>query len=254
MKTIGIIPVRMGSSRFPGKPLKKINGVPMVELIYKSISKNKSLSKVVVATCDSIIFNFIKSIKGEVVMTSKKHKRATDRTAEALIKCEKKYKEKFDLIVMVQGDEPMVDQNMIKQSIKPFKKNKNINVVNLITKIKNKKIMNDPNCVKVVKNLNNQTLYFSRSPIPHIKKIDKNNYGYKQVCVIPFKRNFLLKYIKMKPTNLEIIESIDMMRILENGYQITLVEIKKETFPVDTAQDLRNVTRLINLKKNKKLS
>ena len=246
MKTIAIIPVRMSSSRFPGKPLKKINGIPMVEIIYKSVSKNKSLSKVVVATCDKIIFDFIKSIKGEVVMTSKKHKRASDRTAEALIKCEKKFKKKFDVIVMVQGDEPMVDANMIEQSLKPFKKNTTINVVNLISKIKKKKIMQDPNSIKVVKNLKHQALYFSRSPIPYTKKKGKYNYGHKQVCIIPFRRNFLLKYIKLKPTNLELKESIDMMRILESGYNVHLVEIKKETYPVDTLSDLKAVTKMVN--------
>tara|TARA_B110000967_G_C18858349_1_gene548495 strand:+ start:447 stop:1190 length:744 start_codon:yes stop_codon:yes gene_type:complete len=247
MKTIAIIPVRMGSSRFPGKPLKKINGVPMVELIYKSISKNKSLSKVVVATCDKIIFNHIKSMNGEVVMTSMKHQRASDRTAEALVKCEKRYKKKFDVVVMVQGDEPMVDKFMIEKSIEPFKKNKKINVVNLISKIKNKKIMMDPNSIKVVKNLKNEALYFSRSPIPYNNK-SKNFYGYKQVCIIPFKRDFLLKYIDLKPTELEKIESVDMMRILENGYAVNLVEISKETFPVDTLNDLKNVIKIINAK------
>ena len=247
MKTIAIIPVRMGSSRFPGKPLKKINGIPMVELIYNLISKNKSLSKVVVATCDKVIFDHIKSINGEVVMTSIKHQRASDRTAEALVKCENRYKKKFDVVVMVQGDEPMVDKFMIQKSIEPFKKNKKINVVNLISKIKNKKIMMDPNSIKVVKNLKNEALYFSRSPIPYNNK-SKNFYGYKQVCIIPFKRDFLLKYIDLKPTELEKIESVDMMRILENGYAVNLVEISKETFPVDTLNDLKNVIKIINAK------
>ena len=248
MKSIAIIPVRMGSSRFPGKPLKKINGIPMVEMIYKLISKNKSLSKVVVATCDKIIFDYIKSINGEVVMTSIKHQRASDRTAEALIKCEKKYQQKFDVVVMVQGDEPMVDKKMIQKSLEPFKKNKKINVVNLISKIKSKQLMEDPNCIKVVKNLNNEALYFSRSPIPHNNKSKKNFYGYKQVCIIPFKKEFLLKYIRLKPTELEEKESIDMMRILENGYSVNLVEISKETFPVDTLTDLQKVIKIINEK------
>ena len=247
MKTIAIIPVRMGSSRFPGKPLKKINGIPMVELIYNLISKNKSLSKVVVATCDKVIFDHIKSINGEVVMTSIKHQRASDRTAEALVKCENRYKKKFDVVVMVQGDEPMVDKFMIQKSIEPIKKNKKINVVNLISKIKNKKIMMDPNSIKVVKNLKNEALYFSRSPIPYNNK-SKNFYGYKQVCIIPFKRDFLLKYIDLRPTELEKIESVDMMRILENGYAVNLVEISKETFPVDTLNDLKKVIKIINAK------
>ena len=109
-----------------------------------------------------------------------------------------------------------------------------------------KKIMQDPNSIKVVKNKKHQALYFSRSPIPYTQKKGKYNYGHKQVCIIPFRRNFLLKYIKLKPTNLELKESIDMMRILESGYNVHLVEIKKETYPVDTLNDLKAVTKMVN--------
>ena len=116
-KIIAIIPARMGSSRFPGKPLKKINGKPMIQIVYENVKKNKKLSDVVVATCDKAIYDFIGLIKGKVIMTSKKHKRASDRCAEALKKIEKKNKTKYDIVVMVQGDEPMINHQMINQSL-----------------------------------------------------------------------------------------------------------------------------------------
>ena len=126
MKIISIIPARMGSSRFPGKPLAKINGVPMIQHVYNNVKKNKILSDVVVATCDKVIFDFVKSIKGIAIMTSKKHKRASDRCYEAMRILEKKRKIKYDIIVMVQGDEPMINSRMISDAVKPLLRNKKI--------------------------------------------------------------------------------------------------------------------------------
>ena len=176
-------------------------------------------------------------------MTSKKHNRASDRTAEALLKYEKENKTRIDIVIMVQGDEPMVDNNMISASIKPFKYNKTINVVNLISKIKDKKNFIDKNCIKVIKNKKNEAIYFSRMPIP--TQNNKFIYGYKQVCIIPFRRDFLFNYLKMKETQLEKIESVDMLRIIENSIKVHLVEIKKNTYPVDTLKDLIKVSKLI---------
>lgn len=244
MKILAVIPARMASSRFPGKPLKKINGKEMIKIIYKNVNKNKKLRDTIIATCDKEIKSFCLKNNMKYIMTSKKHVRASDRTSEAVIKYEKLNKIKLDLVVMVQGDEPMVDKKMIDMSIKPFKQNKNIKVVNLISKIFNKNIFVDKNCIKVVKNRDNNALFFSRSPIP-FRKLGKNFYGYKQVCIIPFERNFLFKYLRMKETNLEISESVDMMRVLENGYNVKLVEIKKETFPVDTISDLKKVSKVM---------
>jgi len=245
MKILAIIPVRMGSSRFPGKPLARIKGKTMTQIIYQNVKLSKHIDDVYVATCDKVIFDHVKKFGGKVVMTSLKHKRATDRTAEALKKIEiKNGSIKYDVVVMVQGDEPMVDSKMIDLSIKPFK-NKNVNVVNLISAIKNRKLFDDVNCVKVVKNKKNKALYFSRLPIPYSmnKKNIKKKIGFKQVCIIPFRRNFLIKYLNMKPTTYEINESVDMMRIIENGFDVNLVETKKETFPVDTKLDLKKVRK-----------
>ena len=155
MKILSIIPARMGSSRFPGKPLKLINGKPMIQYVFENSMKSKFIDKTIVATCDDEIKNFIISIGGEVVMTSKKHERASDRSYEAMIKLEKKLKKKFDIIVMIQGDEPMISSKMIDKSIKPLIKNKKIGVVNIVSKIKDKKEFNDKNCIKDDKDKDN---------------------------------------------------------------------------------------------------
>lgn len=246
MKKIAIIPVRMGSSRFPGKPLKKINGIPMIKIIYDEAKKNKNLDAVVVATCDQIIFDYVKTFDGNVIMTKKTHTRATERTAEAIKLWEKKTKKKYSIIVMIQGDEPMLNYKMIDMAVKPFK-DKNVNVVNLMSKIKDKGLMNDKNCIKIIKDKNNNAVYFSRSPIPYFNK-KKSFYGYKQVCIIPFRKFFLHSYIKLKESKLEIAESIDMLRILENNIKVKLVEMKYDTYPVDTIQDLKKVSILMKKK------
>ena len=124
MKILALIPARMNSSRFPGKPLKTILGKPMIQRVYENVKKSKLLLKVVVATCDSEIFKFCKKIEADVVMTSKKHTRASDRCEEALRKIEKKSKINFDIVVMVQGDEPMINYKMISLSVQPMIKQK----------------------------------------------------------------------------------------------------------------------------------
>ena len=244
MKIVAIIPARMDSSRFPGKPLAKINGLPMIQRVYKNVKKNKLLLDVVVATCDKIIFNFMKSINGNVVMTSKKHKRASDRCCEAMKILEKKRKIKYDIVLMVQGDEPMINSKMISDAIRPMLKNKKINITNLICPIKNKNDFEDPNFVKVVHDKKYNALYFSRAIIPYAKFKSSINIK-KQVCAIPFRRDFLAKYNKMKPTKLEKVESIDMLRLLENGYKILLVKTKKLVHSVDTKKDLLRVEKYL---------
>lgn len=247
MRVIQIIPVRMGSTRFPGKPLKRINGTPMIEIIYNNISKTKKIYKTYVATCDKEIIQFCLNKKINVINTSRKHKRASDRCAEAFFKLEKKYKLKFDIMVMVQGDEPMINSSNISKAIEPFKKNRKLLVVNLMNRIDNKLLFEDQNCVKVVCNSNNDAIYFSRSKIPNNNNL-KTNKCFKQVCVIPFSRKGIIKYMKLKPTILEKIESIDMLRFIENNIKVNMVEINNVTQPVDSLKDLKKVEKLINIK------
>lgn len=243
MKILGIIPARMNSSRFKGKPMAKILGIPMIGHCYLRSKMCKELSDLYVATCDQEIFDYIQSIGGKAIMTSNSHERATDRAAEAMLKIEKDYQFKFDVIVMIQGDEPMLDPQMISESFIPIISDEKIKVVNLMSEIEDEKEFNDPNEVKVVVNKNNEAMYFSREAIPSQKNYKKNFLKYKQVCIIPFKRDFLLKFNKMEQTQLEIIESIDMMRLIENKMIVKMVLTKNKTWSVDTEDDLRKVEK-----------
>ena len=243
-KILLLIPARMGSSRFPGKPLVKIlNKTPMIGFIYNNIKNSKVIKNSYVATCDEEICKYIKSINGNYVMTSKKHERASERCSEALIKIEKKLKIKFDIVTMLQGDEPLISLKMIEKGIVPLINDKNVNVTNLISKIYTKDEFIDKNCIKVVFDKNLNALMFSRNPIP--SKNYKKYYGFKQVCSISFRRNFLIKYLRMKETTLEKLESIDMLRVLENGFPVKLVEIKGKIQSVDTKKDLIKVNKIL---------
>ena len=245
MNIVSIIPARMNSSRFPGKPLANILGMPMIGHCYKRSSMCKEISETYVATCDTEIKNYIHSIGGKVIMTSKSHERATDRTAEAMLKIEKNTGQKIDIVVMIQGDEPMIIPEMISQSLKPFNIDSETKVVNLYSDIKTIEEFNDPNEVKVVVDINSNALYFSREPIPSRKKGFDEVPMYKQVCVIPFQRNYLLEFNKTKQTPLEIIESVDMLRIIENRDAVKMVYVKNTTYSVDTKKDLDNVERIM---------
>jgi len=245
-KILALIPARMGSSRFPGKPMSKIMNKPMIGHVYDNVKKNKLLSDVAVATCDDEIYNFIASSGGRIVMTSDKHERASDRCAEALLIIEQEDNIKFDIVVMVQGDEPMVHPDMISEAVSPMLDDSEILITNLLGEIKSKEEFEDQNCIKVVCDLKKNALYFSREPIPTRSKTDNIPIG-KQICVIPFRRDFLLDYNQLEPTPLEIAESVDMMRVLEHGMNVRMVPTKHETYAVDTLDDLKKVERLMQL-------
>ncbi len=245
MKVIGIIPARMGSSRFPGKPLAKIHGMPMIGHVYHRCKMSNLLDKVYVATCDDEIKSYVESIDGSVVMTKDTHERCSSRTEEAMLQVEKELGETVDIVVMVQGDEPMITPEMLSQAIQPMFDNTDIKVLNLMSTLKTREEHNDPNEVKVVVDLNGNALYFSREPIPSWEKTMKEVPMLKQVCVIPFRRDFLLEYEQLQPTPLEIVESVDMLRVLEHGYSVKMVMTQTESYGVDTPEDLMNVERLI---------
>ena len=244
MKILALIPARMGSSRFPGKPMAKILGKPMIGHVYDNVKKNELIAEVAVATCDDEISEYINSINGRAVMTSKKHERASDRCAEALLIIEQEDNIKFDIVVMVQGDEPMIHPDMISEAISPMLDDSEILITNLLGEIKRKEEFEDQNCIKVVCDLKKNALYFSREPIPTRSKTDNIPIG-KQICVIPFRRDFLLEYNQLEPTPLEIAESVDMMRVLEHGMNVRMVPTKHETHAVDTLDDLKTVERLM---------
>jgi 3-deoxy-manno-octulosonate cytidylyltransferase (CMP-KDO synthetase) len=243
-KILALIPARMGSSRFPGKPMAKILNKPMIGHVYDNVKKNPLLTDVAVATCDDEIYNYILFIGGRAVMTSNKHKRASDRCAEALLKIEQIDKLKYDIVVMVQGDEPMVHPDMISEAVSPMLNDSEILLTNLLGKIENNEEFEDRNCIKVVCDLNSNALYFSREPIPTRSKLDVIPMG-KQICVIPFRRDFLIDYNALEPTPLEITESIDMMRVLEHGMNVRMVPTNYNTHAVDTDQDIIFVEKLM---------
>lgn len=244
MNVLILIPARMGSSRFPGKPMAPINGKPMIGHVLDRIENQNNLSMTAVATCDKVIFDYVVSIGGTAVMTGNHHVRASDRCAEALETLERKNKMVYDIVVMVQGDEPLIDPEMIRESLQPLLDSPSVKVVNLLGKITSQREFEDRNCIKVVCDLNSDALYFSREPIPTRHNSSEIPIG-KQVCVIPFRRDFLLEYTRMAPTPLEIAESIDMLRILEHGMRVRMVPTQHKTYSVDTPEDLRSLEKYI---------
>lgn len=235
----------MASSRFPGKPLAKINGIPMVGHVYFRSKMSQVLDEVYIATCDNEIIHYAEGIGAKVVDTLDTHKRASDRTAEAMLKIEEIGRGEIDIVVMIQGDEPMVKPEMIDESVKPLQKDKTIQVVNLMAQMNSKQEYEDQNEVKVVVDKNNFALYFSRESIPSRKKGAGDVHMYKQICIIPFRRNFIVLFNNLISTPLERIESIDMLRFLEHGYKIKMVFTEFKTYSVDTIDDLNKVEKLM---------
>jgi 3-deoxy-manno-octulosonate cytidylyltransferase (CMP-KDO synthetase) len=242
MSVIGIIPARMASTRFPGKPLAKICGIPMIGHIYLRSCMAKSLDKVYIATCDDEIAHYAGTLPAKAIMTSERHERATDRTAEAMKKIEDETGEIVEIVVMIQGDEPLVTPALIDALISPMQKDDTIEVTNLIAEIEDNDEFNDPNVVKVVLDTQGYAIYFSREPIPSVKKFGGSiPPRFKQLGIIAFRRSFLLEFNDMPSTPLEKIESVDMLRVLENGRKIMTVNSPDNIYSVDTREDLEFV-------------
>ena len=244
MNILALIPARMGSSRFPGKPMAPILGKPMIGHVYERVARSPLLKRTVIATCNQVIFDYVESIGGNAVLTADTHERASDRCAEALLKLEVAHGIRYDIVVMVQGDEPMTHPDMIAEAVKPMLADPGIQVVNLMAKIMDKAEFEDRNCIKVVCDLHSNALYFSREPIPTRCKVDQIPIN-KQVCIIPFRRDYLLEYTRLAPTPLEIAESVDMMRVLEHGMKVRMVRTNHDTYAVDTPEDLAKVEKLM---------
>lgn len=212
----------------------------MIEHIYKRVAMSKSLDATYIATCDEEIREVAEGFGASVIMTSDTHQRASDRVAEAVTSLD------ADLIVMVQGDEPMTHPDMIDTAVAPFKSDPRLGCVNLVRQIDQEADYLDPNTIKVVMNQNLDALYMSRRPIPTLAKSGfADTAAYKQVCIIPFRRNTLFEYTNLPPTPLEQLESIDMLRLLEHGLQVKMVPTEFNTQAVDTEADLQRVARLM---------
>ena len=244
MKAIGIIPARLNASRFPGKPMAKIIGMPMIEHCYHRTRLTSGISSTFVATCDDEIAKHIKAIGGDAIMTSVRHTRATTRTAEAMELIEEKLNEKIDIVVMVQGDEPLIKPETIEKTLSHFK-DSSVDIVNIMSRLDNYDDFIDKNNVKVVVDYKSNALYFSREPIPSPWKGIKNLTMYMQTGIIAFRREALLKFNKMNETILEQTESVDMNRVIEMGGSIRMVATEFKTIGVDTPQELKDSEKLM---------
>lgn len=244
MRAIAILPARMGASRFPGKPLHPILGIPMIGHCYFRTCMVRGLAGTYVATCDQEIADYVRSIGGNVVMTSTSHNRASDRTAEALAKIEAETNERVDVVIMVQGDEPLILPETIAETLPHFA-DPGVEIVNIMSRLRTREQFEDRNNVKVVVNHGKDAMYFSREPIPSPWKGVEHVPMYMQVGVIAFRREALMRFNSMQETTLEKIESVDMNRVLETGGRIRMVLTEAVTIGVDTPQEADEVAALM---------
>ena len=237
MKIICVIPARYASTRLPGKPLADIAGKPMIVRVYERALKAKIPSEVIVAVDDERVFKAVETAGGKVVMTQKDHPTGTDRLAEVA--------QKFpdvDVIINIQGDEPLIDPSVIDELAKQFIDNPELNMATVKTPMQEDE-KNEPSNVKVITDKNGYALYFSRSLIPY----PRNDVGvtvYKHIGIYGYKRDFLLQYATMQPTPLEQTESLEQLRALENGYKIKVIATDKHFVGVDTKEDLARVNAI----------
>ena len=244
MKAIAIIPARMAASRFPGKPMYKIRGIPMIGHCYFRTRMALGLQGTYVATCDQEIADYVRSIGGRAITTSPLHNRASDRTAEAIELIEGDAGSRVDVVIMVQGDEPLILPSDIKAMLAHFD-DPAVEIVNIMSRLKTLAQFEDKNNVKVVVNQRMDALYFSREPIPSPWKGVEQVPMYMQVGVIAFRRDVLSRFNSLPESTLEKIESVDMNRVLETGGRIRMVLTEATTIGVDTPEEAEEVVKLI---------
>jgi len=251
MTSIVIIPARYDSTRFPGKPLYPLKGVPVIQHVYNNARRARLVDDVIVATDSETIFERVLAFGGKAVMTDKRHPSGTDRIAEVASSID------YDIIVNVQGDEPLVRPEMIDDVITVLD-DKRASIGTLIKKIENPEDITDPNVVKVVFDKEGFALYFSRAPIPyyrdewkHVTNIQHSAFNiqncYKHIGIYGYRRNVLLALAEMAPTELEQIEKLEQLRAMENGMKIKVKETYFETCGVDTPADIERVEKCLNI-------
>ncbi|MBK5286364.1 MAG: 3-deoxy-manno-octulosonate cytidylyltransferase [Bacteroidia bacterium] len=242
MNILGIIPARYGSTRLPGKPLVEINGKTMVQRVYEQAGRSQKLNKVVVATDNDKIFSHVREFGGEVMMTSPQHQSGTDRCAEIISKQEQQM---WDVIVNIQGDEPFIQPEQIDLLCSCFDDDKT-QIATLVKEIAASEELFNHNNVKVILNKYKQALYFSRSPIPYCRNFPepewlKQNTYYKHIGIYGYRANTLREIAELPKTKLEITESLEQLRWLENGYPIHAEITSIESVAIDTPDDLLKV-------------
>ncbi|RYY31897.1 MAG: 3-deoxy-manno-octulosonate cytidylyltransferase [Sphingobacteriaceae bacterium] len=238
MKIIGIIPARYASSRFPGKPLVDIGGKSMIQRVYEQAKKCPSLAKVVVATDDARIFDHVTAFGGEAVITGEHHQSGTDRCAEVA-----SAHPEFDVVINIQGDEPYIDPAQITKLADCFA-DSNTQIATLIKQIKTPEELVNSNSPKVVVNLLSEAIYFSRSPLPHLRGEEVANWlehhiYYKHIGIYGYRADVLQQITLLPVSSLETAEKLEQLRWIENGYRIKVAETEFETHAIDTPEDLQ---------------
>jgi len=241
MKFIGIIPSRYESSRFPGKPLADINGKTMINRAYEQATK--ALDDVYVATDDERIADEVKRFGGHFVLTSKNHNSGTDRLAEAIQEIQKQLNTHFDVVINIQGDEPFIEPSQIKELISCFTDDKT-KIATLIKKITDPDDIFNPNKPKVIFNHKMNAIYFSRSPIPFIRNKEKKDWlksfdFYRHIGMYAYKTTVLSEITRLERSTLEIAESLEQNRWIENGYPIKVSKTNFDSLGIDTPEDLK---------------
>jgi 3-deoxy-manno-octulosonate cytidylyltransferase (CMP-KDO synthetase) len=249
MSAIVIIPARFASTRFPGKPLALLKGIPVIEHVYRNAMKSRLADDVLVATDNEAIFNTVLSFGGKAAMTSGSHPSGTDRIAEASRSLS------HDIIVNVQGDEPLVDPEMIDTAISVLD-DPEASIGTLAVRIKDRQEIFNPNTVKVVFNAAGFAFYFSRAPIPYHRDEWNALNGsagqesgftvFKHIGIYSYRRDVLMQLAETPPSRLELIEKLEQLRALENGFRIKIGEALHETFGVDTPDDLERIEKCLN--------
>lgn len=242
LRFVAIIPARYASTRFPGKPLVDIGGKTMIQRVYDQVSK--VINDVYVATDDERIFDKVRSFGGKVIMTSDAHRSGTDRCYEAFTKLD----DWFDVVINVQGDEPFIQPEQI-EALKNCFADDETQIATLVKKITDKdgvEVLFNPNTPKVVIDKQNNALYFSRSPIPYKRGSDEKNWMaehdyYKHVGVYAYRSEVLSQIVQMPPSKLELAESLEQLRWLENGLKIKAGFTEVETVGIDTPEDLEKI-------------
>ncbi|HWZ14854.1 MAG TPA: 3-deoxy-manno-octulosonate cytidylyltransferase [Mucilaginibacter sp.] len=240
MNILGIIPARYASTRFPGKPLVDIAGKSMIRRVYEQAKKCGGLSKVIVATDDQRIFDHVTDFGGMAAMTSTAHQSGTDRCAEVALEYPQ-----YDVIINIQGDEPFIDPEQISKLISCFK-SPDTQIATLIKKVQNEQELFNANSPKVLVNKHSEAIYFSRSPLPHIRGQEQQNwlqhFGYfKHIGIYGYRADILQQITKLPVSPLEKAESLEQLRWIENGYRIKVAETELETYAVDMPEDLKNL-------------
>lgn len=241
MKILGIIPARYGSTRFPGKPLVSINGISMIQRVYEQALKSKRLSRVIIATDDERIRKHAEEFNGEVVMTSPRHLSGTDRCAEVI----RKSTDSWDAVINIQGDEPYIHPEQIDLLGSCFELS-DVRLATLVKKINSPEELFNHNNVKVVLNKRKEAIYFSRSPIPYNRNFPEQEWlrhsiYYKHIGIYGYKTDTLAEVAALEKTNLEITESLEQLRWIENGYTIHAAVTDFESIAIDTPEDLEKV-------------